>query len=368
MCRAFLNGCVGIHIRTTSGYLKVFTLSASGRDAGLAGQGFWLDHVGTEFLLRGIRSQSVASAAPKPSEGAPMECGSSLYGPRTHSSADAPGPPTASSTSNTCGSTKTMPARSSRVGTAIRPCRTDRVRLVTAPGEMELDRRLPPSSPAARRHRPACSTPARRPPRRDPPDAERHRLLCANSRVEAPEAGVPGARLRWRPFPAFRAHPVQTWQNPTAQGASGTAVQLPWASRPPTSRSPSRPAAPATSSRWPKPRRQDHHAGPAHRRIDHPRRVAREHRRADLLAEAARVLQARLVEIGVDAKVARRVRCVTFDAFAQQVLNAFPGRRAAVPGRQRALAPHVRPASPGFSSKTPSAARRGSSGCPSTTT
>lgn len=59
-------------------------------------------------------------------------------------------------------------------------------------------------------------------------------------------------------------------------------------------------------------------------------------------AEAARVLQARLVEIGVDAKLARRVRCLTFDAFAQQVLRDFEGVEPPFLGTNEALAPHVR--------------------------
>ena len=59
-------------------------------------------------------------------------------------------------------------------------------------------------------------------------------------------------------------------------------------------------------------------------------------------SEAARVLQARLIEIGVDAKVARRVRCVTFDALAQQVLNDFEGVQPPFLASNEALAPHVR--------------------------
>ena len=58
--------------------------------------------------------------------------------------------------------------------------------------------------------------------------------------------------------------------------------------------------------------------------------------------EAARVLQARLIEIGLDEKAARRVRCVTFDAFAQQVLRDFEGIQPPFLATSEAIAPHVR--------------------------
>ncbi len=61
-------------------------------------------------------------------------------------------------------------------------------------------------------------------------------------------------------------------------------------------------------------------------------------------AEAARVLQARLVEIGVDAKLARRVRCQTFDEFARQVLREHEGCDTPYLPSFEAVAPHVRAA------------------------
>jgi superfamily I DNA/RNA helicase len=60
--------------------------------------------------------------------------------------------------------------------------------------------------------------------------------------------------------------------------------------------------------------------------------------------EAARVLKARLVEIGLDEKIVRRIRCETFDAFAQQVLRDFEGGQAPILDSFDAVAPHVRAA------------------------
>jgi DNA helicase-2/ATP-dependent DNA helicase PcrA len=60
--------------------------------------------------------------------------------------------------------------------------------------------------------------------------------------------------------------------------------------------------------------------------------------------EAARVLKARLVEIGLDEKLARRIRCTTFEEFAQQVLGDFEGGQAPFLASHDAVAPHVRAA------------------------
>ena len=63
--------------------------------------------------------------------------------------------------------------------------------------------------------------------------------------------------------------------------------------------------------------------------------------------------RARLIEIGVDAKVARRVRCVTFDALAQQVLQAFEGVEPPFSPATKPWRPTCVPPSPGCSSKRP---------------
>lgn len=60
--------------------------------------------------------------------------------------------------------------------------------------------------------------------------------------------------------------------------------------------------------------------------------------------EAARVLGSRLVEIGLDQKMARRVRCATFDEFALQVLRDHEGRDTPCLPRFEDVAPHVRSA------------------------
>lgn len=60
--------------------------------------------------------------------------------------------------------------------------------------------------------------------------------------------------------------------------------------------------------------------------------------------EAARVLKERLIEIGLDEKVVRRIRCETFDKFAQQVLRDFEGGQAPILDSYDAVAPHVRAA------------------------
>ncbi|MCK9259854.1 MAG: ATP-dependent helicase [Azoarcus sp.] len=61
-------------------------------------------------------------------------------------------------------------------------------------------------------------------------------------------------------------------------------------------------------------------------------------------AEAARVLQTRLVEIGLNDKLARRVRCTTFDAFALQVLHDHEGHETPYLPSFEDVAPHVRSA------------------------
>ncbi len=61
-------------------------------------------------------------------------------------------------------------------------------------------------------------------------------------------------------------------------------------------------------------------------------------------SEAARVLAARLVEIGVDEALARRVRCATFDEFARQVLRDHEGCDTPFLPSFEALAPQVRAA------------------------
>jgi DNA helicase II / ATP-dependent DNA helicase PcrA len=60
--------------------------------------------------------------------------------------------------------------------------------------------------------------------------------------------------------------------------------------------------------------------------------------------EAARVLKERLVDIGLDEKIVRRIRCETFDAFSQQVLRDFEGGLAPSLASFDAVAPHVRAA------------------------
>lgn len=59
-------------------------------------------------------------------------------------------------------------------------------------------------------------------------------------------------------------------------------------------------------------------------------------------AEAARVLQVRLVDIGVDERSARRVKCLSFDQFARQVLLQAEGAEAPRLDTPEALAPQVR--------------------------
>lgn len=59
---------------------------------------------------------------------------------------------------------------------------------------------------------------------------------------------------------------------------------------------------------------------------------------------AARVLGRRLVEIGVDDKLARRVRCSTFDDFARAVLRDHEGYETPYLPDFEAVAPHVRAA------------------------
>jgi superfamily I DNA/RNA helicase len=61
-------------------------------------------------------------------------------------------------------------------------------------------------------------------------------------------------------------------------------------------------------------------------------------------AEAARVLQGRLAEIGLDYKLARRVRCTTFDDFARDTLRDIEGRETPFLSSFEAVAPHVRAA------------------------
>lgn len=61
-------------------------------------------------------------------------------------------------------------------------------------------------------------------------------------------------------------------------------------------------------------------------------------------SEAARVLKKRLVEIGVDDKLARRVRCTTFDEFARQALREHEGYDIPFLPSFEAVAPHVRAA------------------------
>jgi len=61
-------------------------------------------------------------------------------------------------------------------------------------------------------------------------------------------------------------------------------------------------------------------------------------------SEAARVLKARLVEIGVEEPLARRVRCSTFDDFARQVLREHEGYDTPFLPSFEAVAPHVRAA------------------------
>lgn len=72
--------------------------------------------------------------------------------------------------------------------------------------------------------------------------------------------------------------------------------------------------------------------------------------------EAARVLQARLVGIGVDERTARRVKCLSFDAFARQVLLNAEGAEAPWLNTPEALAPQVRAAA--LQLQTQNAARR----------
>ena len=61
-------------------------------------------------------------------------------------------------------------------------------------------------------------------------------------------------------------------------------------------------------------------------------------------SEAARVLKERLVEIGVEDRLARRVRCSTFDDFALQVLREHEGYDTPYLPSFEAVAPHVRAA------------------------
>lgn len=75
------------------------------------------------------------------------------------------------------------------------------------------------------------------------------------------------------------------------------------------------------------------------------RRVAPEHIIVlSFSAEAARVLQQRLVEVGLDPGLARRVRCTTFDDFARDTLRALEGGDTPFLASFEALAPHVRAA------------------------
>ncbi|HRP26483.1 ATP-dependent helicase [Thauera sp.] len=61
-------------------------------------------------------------------------------------------------------------------------------------------------------------------------------------------------------------------------------------------------------------------------------------------AEAARVLQGRLLAIGLDAQLARRVRCTTFDDFARATLRDIEGGDTPYLDTFEAVAPHVRAA------------------------
>ena len=61
-------------------------------------------------------------------------------------------------------------------------------------------------------------------------------------------------------------------------------------------------------------------------------------------AEAARVLQRRLIEIGLESRLARRVRCTTFDEFARDTLRDIEGRETPFLETFEAVAPHVRAA------------------------
>lgn len=61
-------------------------------------------------------------------------------------------------------------------------------------------------------------------------------------------------------------------------------------------------------------------------------------------AEAARVLRQRLIDIGLDTKLARRVRCTTFDDFARDTLCELEGRDTPFLSSFEAVAPHVRAA------------------------
>ncbi len=61
-------------------------------------------------------------------------------------------------------------------------------------------------------------------------------------------------------------------------------------------------------------------------------------------AEAARVLQRRLIEIGLEARLARRVRCTTFDEFARDSLRDIEGGDTPFLDSFEAVAPHVRAA------------------------
>lgn len=60
--------------------------------------------------------------------------------------------------------------------------------------------------------------------------------------------------------------------------------------------------------------------------------------------EAARVLRERLVEIGLDDKLARRVACSTFDEFCRQVLREHEGYDTPYLATFEEVAPHVRAA------------------------
>ena len=61
-------------------------------------------------------------------------------------------------------------------------------------------------------------------------------------------------------------------------------------------------------------------------------------------AEAARVLQRRLSEIGLETRLARRVRCTTFDDFARDTLRDIEGHETPYLESFEAVAPHVRAA------------------------
>ena len=61
-------------------------------------------------------------------------------------------------------------------------------------------------------------------------------------------------------------------------------------------------------------------------------------------AEAARVLQRRLIEIGLESRLARRVRCTTFDEFARDSLRDIEGGDTPFLDSFEAVAPHVRAA------------------------